>query len=135
MCCTHSGVDSSSESSGQSVSVGEGVWCGDWQNSSPDLYAIKKVSYRILNIVFFKIIFIPAILNMIHIIWSITFYVYTSLQYNFIEQLGLILTIFDWMLVFYFIFLHQYSFHKHFLHFLSFYWIFSLTFRSIFYSH
>ncbi len=36
---------------------------------------------------------------MIYIIWSIILYAYTSLQYNFIEQLGLILTIFDWMLV------------------------------------
>ncbi len=30
---------------------------------------------------------------MIHIIWSIILYVYTPLQYNFIEQLGPILTI------------------------------------------
>ncbi len=33
-------------------------------------------------------------------IWSIILYVYTSLRYKFIEQLGLILTIFDWMHVF-----------------------------------
>ncbi len=37
---------------------------------------------------------------MILIIWSIILYVYTSLKYNIIEQLGLILIIFDWMLVF-----------------------------------
>ncbi len=37
---------------------------------------------------------------MIHIIWSILLFVYAPLQYNFIQWLDLILTIFDWLVFF-----------------------------------